>query len=138
MSAPRLVHVGIAATDVERSVRFWRDALGLRVTGAFGNAYDLTDGYHNVRLFQYTGPARSDHVSGLATYLHVGVKVDDLTSAVERCTGLGFAIVCDDIDNPKPFDPSAPPAASFKVEDPDGIVVDVTASNDQWPDMPTR
>ena len=132
MTETRLVHVGIAASDVERSVRFWRDALGLHVIGTLPEAYDLSDGFHNVRLFQYRGPARPEHVSGLAAYLHVGVKVDDLAAAVDRCATLGFPIVCDDIDDPKPFDPASPPTASFKVEDPDGIVVDVTASDDQW------
>ena len=47
-------------------------------------------------------------------------------------------IVCDGVDYPKPYDPSSPPTESFKVEDPDGIVVDVTARDDQWPGVESR
>lgn len=138
MTDTTLVHVGIAASDVERSVRFWRDALGLPVIGTMTEAYDLSDGYHNFRLFQYNGDERPPHVTGLLAYLHLGVKVDDLAAALQRCTDLGYPIVCDNIDAPKPYDPSSPPTESFKVEDPDGIVVDVTASADQWPGIGPR
>lgn len=138
MAETTLVHVGIAASDLERSVRFWRDALGLPVVGTMAEAYDLSDGYHNFRLFQYRGAARPSHVTGLKAYLHLGVKVDDLAAALRRCTDLGYPIVCDNVDAPKPYDPSSPPTESFKVEDPDGIVVDVTASDDQWPGTGAR
>ena len=138
MSGATLVHVGVCASDLERSTRFWRDALGLRVASTMEDCYDLTDGYHNFRLFQHRGPARPVHVSGLSSYLHLGVKVDDLAAAVRRCTDLGFAITFEAVDNPRPYDAASPPARSFKVEDPDGIVVDVTASDDQWPGVALR
>ena len=133
MAQTTLVHVGIAASDLERSVTFWRDALGLPVVGTMEEAYDLSDGYHNFRLFQHRGGERPPHVTGLASYMHLGVKVADLTGAIRRFNDLGFAITWDGVDNPKPYDPSDPPSRSFKVEDPDGIIVDVTASDDQWP-----
>jgi catechol 2,3-dioxygenase-like lactoylglutathione lyase family enzyme len=138
MEGTTLVHVGIAATDLERSVRFWRDALGLRVAATMEDCCDLTDGYHNFRLFQHRGPARPPHVTGLLAYLHLGVKVDDLSTALDRCAALGVPIVCDDVDIGRPYDPANPPTRSFKVEDPDGIVVDVTASDDQWPGVAPR
>jgi catechol 2,3-dioxygenase-like lactoylglutathione lyase family enzyme len=128
-----LVHVGVRATDLERAVRFWRDALGLRVAATMEGCYDLTDGYHNFRVFQHRGPPRPPHVAGLLDYLHVGVRVPDLAEAACRCTELGFRIVWDDVAGGRPYDPATPPSQSFKVEDPDGIVVDVTASDDQWP-----
>ena len=133
MAQTIMVHVGIAASDLERSVIFWRDALGLRVEGTMEDCYDLTDGYHNFRLFQHRLGDRPPHVTGLSSYMHLGVKIDDLAGAIRRFNELGFAITWDGVDNPKPYDPGEPPAKSFKVEDPDGIVVDVTASDDQWP-----
>jgi catechol 2,3-dioxygenase-like lactoylglutathione lyase family enzyme len=133
MTGTTLVHVGVCATDLERSVRFWRDALGLRVAATMDGCYDLTDGYHNVRVFQHRGPPRPPHVTDLLSYLHVGVRVDDLTVAIRRCEELGVPIVWDGVDAGKPYDPANPPSRSFKVTDPDGIVVDVTASDDQWP-----
>ena len=42
-----LLHVGIRASNLERSIRFWRDGLGLKVAKQRGDRYDLTDGYHN-------------------------------------------------------------------------------------------
>jgi catechol 2,3-dioxygenase-like lactoylglutathione lyase family enzyme len=129
----RLVHVGVRATDLERTIVFWRDGLGLRMVEAAPGRYDLTDGYHNFRVFQHRGPARPPHVGGLLDYLHVGVRVPDLAQAAQRLTALGFTIFWDGVDGGKPYDPATPPSKSFKVEDPDGIVVDVTASEDQWP-----
>jgi hypothetical protein len=64
--------------------------------------------------------------------LHVGVRVPDLAAALQGCLDLGLEITCDDIDNCQPFDPANPPKESFKVQDPDGIVVDITASKGQW------
>jgi len=128
-----LVHVGVRATDLEKTIRFWRDALGLEVAQTMPGCYDLTDGHHNFRVFQHNGPPRPPHVGGMLDYLHVGVRVPDLSAAARRCEALGFRIFWDGVDAGKPYDPSTPPSRSFKVEDPDGIVVDVTADPGQWP-----
>jgi catechol 2,3-dioxygenase-like lactoylglutathione lyase family enzyme len=128
-----LVHVGIAATDLDASLRFWRDALGLAVVAEAPGCVDLTDGWHNVRLFPHERGERPPHVSGLDSYLHIGVRVADLATAVRRCEAHGFPIIWDGVDAGRPPVPGELPAESFKVADPDGIVVDVTASPDQWP-----
>ncbi|HEV7215026.1 MAG TPA: VOC family protein [Chloroflexota bacterium] len=129
----RLVHVGVRATDLMASLHFWRDALGLRVAATADGCCDLTDGRHNIRVFQHTGPTRPPHVSGLLDYLHIGVLVDDLAAAAQRCQDLGFPIIWDGVAAGHAYAPQHPPTESFKVTDPDGIVVDVTASSDQWP-----
>jgi catechol 2,3-dioxygenase-like lactoylglutathione lyase family enzyme len=128
-----LVHVGVRASDLEKTIRFWRDALGLKVAGQMEGCYDLTDGYHNFRVFQHAGAARPPHVGGMLDYLHVGVRVPDLRAAAQRLEAMGFRIFWDGVDAGNPYDPNVPPSRSFKVEDPDGIVVDVTADDDQWP-----
>jgi catechol 2,3-dioxygenase-like lactoylglutathione lyase family enzyme len=128
-----LVHVGVRTTNLEKSVRFWRDALGLKVFSQTNGCYDLTDGHHNFRVFQHGGSDRPRHVGGLLDYLHIGVRVPNLSEAAQRCESLGFQLIWDGVDVGKPYDASSPPSRSFKVEDPDGIVVDVTASEDQWP-----
>jgi len=132
MLGTTMVHVGVRASDLERSIRFWRDVLGLRVVAIMEGCYDLTDGYHNYRVFQHDGPPRPPHVSGMLDYLHIGVLVDDLSAALRRCIDAGYEIIWDGVDAGHPYDPSSPPARSFKVEDPDGIVVDISASDDQW------
>lgn len=131
--APTLVHIGVRATDLEKTIRFWRDALGLAVVSTMENCFDLSDGFHNFRVFQHNGPSRPEHVGGMLDYLHIGVRVPSLSEAAKRCEAQGFQIFWDGVDGGKPYDPSTPPSESFKVEDPDGIVVDVTASDDQWP-----
>jgi catechol 2,3-dioxygenase-like lactoylglutathione lyase family enzyme len=138
MVGTRMVHVGIRATELERSLRFWRDVLDLRLVSTMAYTYDLTDGYHNFRLFQHDGTPRPAHVSGMLDYLHIGVLVDDLGVALRRCTDAGCTIVWDGVDAGQPYDPNSPPTQSFKVADPDGIVVDVSASDDQWPGVTRR
>ena len=132
-----LVHVGVRATDLEETIRFWRDALGLKVFSTMDGCYDLTDGYHNFRVFQHNGPERPPHVGGMLDYLHIGVRVPDLQEAAERCEANGFTIISDGVGGKAP-DPNSPPDESFKVEDPDGIVVDVTADDGQWPGVQPR
>lgn len=142
MATPLLVHVGVRASDLEHTIRFWRDGLGLRVAGtlppgaAEPTCYDLSDGRHNFRVFQHAGASRPPHVSGMLDYLHVGVVVEDVGAAARRLSDLGFRIFWEGVSGGHAvdaFDPARPPSGSFKVEDPDGIVVDVTADPEQWP-----
>jgi catechol 2,3-dioxygenase-like lactoylglutathione lyase family enzyme len=134
-----LVHVGVRATDIDRTIVFWRDALGFKVAARIHeNCYDLTDGYHNFRLFKHEGPDRPPHIGGMLDYLHIGVRVPDLHVAAKRCRDLGFEIIWEGLDGKKRYDPERPPAEAFKVEDPDGIVVDVTEREDQWPGVRAR
>jgi catechol 2,3-dioxygenase-like lactoylglutathione lyase family enzyme len=128
-----LVHVGVRSSNLEEAVRFWRDALGLKVVDHFTDCYDLTDGYHNFRVFQHRGAERPPHVGGMLDYLHIGVRVDDLQATAQRCKDLGFEIFWDGVDGGQEYDPSVQIVESFKVADPDGIAVDVSASPDQWP-----
>jgi catechol 2,3-dioxygenase-like lactoylglutathione lyase family enzyme len=128
-----LVHVGVRATKLAETLRFWRDGLGLRAVQENDVHCDLTDGLHNFRVFQHAGPERPPHVSGMLDYLHIGVLVDDLSETAIRLRDLGFEIIWDGVDGGKPYDPANPPTESFKAADPDGIVVDVSANPDQWP-----
>jgi catechol 2,3-dioxygenase-like lactoylglutathione lyase family enzyme len=138
----RLVHVGVRATDLEATIRFWRDGLGLRVAETMPGCYDLTDGQHNFRIFQHEGPNRPPHVSGMLDYLHVGVVVDDLPATARRCLALGFRVISDGVGADGlvvgEYDPDDRRNDSFKVEDPDGIVVDVAARPEQWPGVAER
>jgi catechol 2,3-dioxygenase-like lactoylglutathione lyase family enzyme len=133
MNSSTLIHVGVRATDIERSIRFWRDALDLNLVGTVPGGYDLSDGYHNFRVFQYSGPERPTHVSGMQDYLHLGVVVDDLRATARRCLDLGFTIFCDGVAGERPYDPDNPGSEAFKAQDPDGIIVDVAAKRAQWP-----
>ena len=128
-----LVHIGVRATDLEKTIRFWRDGLSLPCVSTQENCYDLSDGHHNFRVFQHNGPSRPDHVSGMLDYLHIGVQVPDLAAAGQRLLDMGYEIFSDGLDGKLPIDVQQIEAGAFKVEDPDGITVDVTSSDDQWP-----
>ncbi len=129
----KLVHVGVRATDLEKTIRFWRDGLGIPVFSERENCFDLSDGYHNFRVFQHNGPARPGHVSGMLDYLHVGIRVADLREAAARLLEMGYEIFSDGLNGKTPLDVDNLEEGAFKVEDPDGITVDVTECDEQWP-----
>jgi catechol 2,3-dioxygenase-like lactoylglutathione lyase family enzyme len=129
----KLVHVGVRATDLEKTIRFWRDGLGIPVFSQRENCYDLSDGYHNFRVFQHNGPPRPDHVSGMLDYLHVGIRVADLHQAATRLLEMGYQIFSDGLNGKTPLNLDNLEEGAFKVEDPDGITVDVTGRDEQWP-----
>ena len=127
-----LVHIGVRASDIEQTIRFWRDGLGLPVVAQKGTTYDLSDGIHNFRVFQHDGPARPGHLKGMLDYLHIGVRVPNLEAAARRLRDMGYELFSDGLSGKIP-DGETIKESAFKVEDPDGISVDVTASDDQWP-----
>ena len=128
-----LVHIGVRATDLAKTIRFWRDGLGLPVVSTQENCFDLSDGHHNFRVFQHNGPERPEHVSGMLDYLHIGIRVADLEAAGQRLLDMGYEIFSDGLGGKEVVDPTNITEGAFKVEDPDGITVDVTARSDQWP-----
>lgn len=105
-----LLHVGVRASDLGRSLRFWRDGLGLRVVRQREGRYDLTDGY-----------------------LHVGVGVTDVAAAARRLQAMGYMIYSDGLGGKQPLDATHLAERAFKVEDPDGITVDVSGVGTTWP-----
>ena len=128
-----LVHVGVRATNLEESVRFWRDGLGLRVIRRKGTSCDLSDGYHNFKIFQHEGESRPEHVGGMLDYLHVGVGVTEVSAAARRLREMGYEIFSDGLAGKRPVGPDTLEDRAFKVEDPDGITVDVSEIDERWP-----
>ena len=128
-----LVHIGIRATNLAKTIRFWRDGLGLPVISTQENCFDLSDGHHNFRVFQHNGPERPEHVSGMLDYLHIGIRVPDLEAAGQRLLDMGYEIFSDGLNGKVVVDPTNITEGAFKAEDPDGITVDVTARSNQWP-----
>ena len=128
-----LVHVGVRASDLEESVRFWRDGLGLKVVRHEDTCCDLSDGYHNFKIFQHAGESRPEHVGGMLDYLHVGVGVSDVPAAARRLREMDYEIFSDGLAGKRPVDPDDLEDRAFKVEDPDGITVDVSEIDERWP-----
>ncbi|MDE2700402.1 MAG: hypothetical protein OXI23_16135, partial [Gemmatimonadota bacterium] len=61
------------------------------------------------------------------------IRVPDLEAAARRLTDMGYEIFSDGLGGKEPLAPDKLEEGAFKVEDPDGITVDITSSDDQWP-----
>lgn len=125
-------HLAVRTADLSASRRFYEEGLGLRYLGTRppSESMNLTDGAINLTLLPYDGPARSAMPEG-TEFVHFGFVVDDLSATYRRLMDLGAHIVSDDI-NQRQAPSGAEPQSSFKVLDPDGIVVDVTVRPDEW------
>jgi len=98
-------HTGITVSDLERSLKFWRDVLGFElshtthqtcelaqaITGVEGAEIKLavlkTPGGHKVELLEYLAPAdrkRADIRPCDVGSVHVALLVRDLDAALER------------------------------------------------------
>lgn len=96
----RLLHTMIRVSDLERSVEFYRDALGMRElrredypTGKFTLAFlgygNETDGTVIELTYNY-GETQYTHGTG---YGHMAVAVADIAAAVARLQRLGVKIL---------------------------------------------
>lgn len=125
-------HLAVRTADLAASRRFYEEGLGLRYLGARppSEALNLTDGSINLTLLPYDGPARPAPLEGME-FVHFGFVVDDLSATYRRLMEQGAQIVSEDINQRQPLS-GAEPQNSFKVLDPNGIVLDVTARPDEW------
>ncbi len=80
----RLQHLVLWVSDVERSVRFYRDVLGFEVKKRYPDAAFLkipgTPGDHHLGLFEQPGVLRPDE--GVARMYHSAWEVGDITDLV--------------------------------------------------------
>jgi catechol 2,3-dioxygenase-like lactoylglutathione lyase family enzyme len=132
-------HVGISVVNLERSLAFYRDLLGMEVVeevtfkgeryeailalkGARGRIAILKSGNLAVELFEFMEPAPrpvgrtrpvSDH--GIT---HVAVEVDDIQGLYERLSAAGVSFHCPPIHFPAC-------ATATYARDPDGNVVEI-------------
>ena len=71
MSNAILVHLGIATTDLDRSMLFWRDLLGFVIVDPRPKLYVLSDGLHNITVFERSA-SRPPVAGGEDAALHLG------------------------------------------------------------------
>jgi catechol 2,3-dioxygenase-like lactoylglutathione lyase family enzyme len=107
-----LHHTGLTVSDLERSLHFWRDAMGMQVlfqqekAGGYLEAIVREPGAHvrmahlafdgdgpRIELFQYLAPNGGQHRSRPADqgFTHVCVACDDLDERLERLVAAGGA-----------------------------------------------
>lgn len=144
MSKGHLHHVGITVSDLERSVWFYRDLLGLPVrerdeakggqlaivTGVVGPHVRIADlDFGNggtLELTQYLAPRGSSiHPHPIdAGHTHVGIEVDDIDLVYRRLTEAGITLRSEPVtlEDAGPFWTGARVAHAL---DPDGVTVEL-------------
>jgi catechol 2,3-dioxygenase-like lactoylglutathione lyase family enzyme len=119
----RIRHLAIVTKDVDRLVKFYTNAFGLKVVEGVGNATYLTDGHVNLALI----PARPERMQegghpgeGLN---HFGIEVDDVGALAPVLAEWGAT---SDVEKRPVYR-----EAEFRVKDPDGNPIDL--SRHGWP-----
>jgi catechol 2,3-dioxygenase-like lactoylglutathione lyase family enzyme len=145
MTISRIDHAGVTVADVERSLRFYRDTLGLRVisdsiltspelAALLGldsvelRSVDLDSGDGRVfELLHYIRPAgrHVDYESRDPATGHVAFTVDDLEAVRERITAGGGKVI-----SSAPLHVHSPGGAfdgaiCLYVRDPDGMILEL-------------
>ncbi len=112
-------HIGLSVTDLDRSVRFWVDALGLEevvnqgfegavyetvlnLPGARGRVVLLAKPGLELELFEFAHPTprapRADQRVSDLGITHFCVEVDDIEQEYERLAALGVEFHCPPVD----------------------------------------
>jgi catechol 2,3-dioxygenase-like lactoylglutathione lyase family enzyme len=141
----RIDHVGITTSDLDRSLHFYVDLLGLRLlsrnllsgpdlaallgfeSAAIDNA-DLDSGDGRIlELMQYVQPAgtRVTYQSSDAPTVHIAFTVPDLAAVTERLNAAGVEII-----SRRPLKIHAPGTAwdgaqCLYLRDPDGVILEL-------------
>jgi catechol 2,3-dioxygenase-like lactoylglutathione lyase family enzyme len=140
---PFLHHTGLTVADLERSLRFWRDAMGMEVVfqqekaGGYLEAIVGEPGAHvlmthlafdgegpRIELFQYLAPSGGQHLSRPADvgFAHICVACDDLDERLERLVAAGGR----PFSKPVEVDTGVNKGGrSLYLRDPDGHVVEL-------------
>ena len=140
LSIQRLTHVGICVSDLERSLRFYRDLLGfspehelavdgeptdtlLRLRGTKLRAVYLTrDGVRLELLFFESPPAppRRERVMNELGLTHLSFRVADLEAVIEGLRAAGERVLGDTVLRFPEFG-----SAACFVADPDGQLIEL-------------
>jgi catechol 2,3-dioxygenase-like lactoylglutathione lyase family enzyme len=115
---PDLHHTGLTISNLERSLRFWRDAMGMTVlfeqekAGGYLEAIVTEPGAHvrmahlafggqgpRIELFEYITPFGGRHLSRPADvgFAHICVACDDLDARLERLVAAGGTPLSDPV-----------------------------------------
>lgn len=129
-----LRHLALRCRELARSRKFYETAIGWKFVGfrASGDSLDLTDGVNNITLLSHPADLPRQQLDEGTEFIHFGVIVDDLEACWRRCREFGAEISKGDVKDRTAADPHKPPQRSFKVLDPDGNVIDVTANRQEW------
>lgn len=112
----RIRHLAIRTANVDRLVKFYTTAFGLKVVDGVGPATYLTDGYLNLAIL----PKGYHANEGID---HFGIEVDDIE-------GLGPVVAAEGAATGIEKRPDYR-EAEYRVDDPDGNSIDLSSHG--WP-----
>ena len=119
----RIRHLAILTEDVERLVKFYTTAFGLKIVHGVGTATYLTDGHINLAIIPI-GPEREIEGPQLRVGInHFGFEVEDVAAVRQACKELNAA---NEVAKRPPNR-----EAEYRVCDPDGNPIDL--SKHGWP-----
>jgi catechol-2,3-dioxygenase len=114
--------INVICSDIERSMHFYHEILGLDLVGREGRARRLRSDHTHILLLPAAERSKSPEVYTEVPTISFDLLVDDLQSAYRHLYERG-------VELDSPFDPSA---RSFHVRDPDGLVLEVIAAIQEW------
>ena len=119
----RIRHIAILTEDVEKLVRFYTTAFGLKIVKGVGTATYLSDGHINLAIIPIEPERKIEGPQLQPGLYHFGFQVDDVGSLREACQEASAATGID----------KRPPnrEAEYRVHDPDGNPIDL--SQHGWP-----
>jgi catechol 2,3-dioxygenase-like lactoylglutathione lyase family enzyme len=118
---PRLSNVMLRVANLERSLGFWRDRLGLRAVGAFESFAFLDAGGVRIGLNAVRPPAEPE--GGLSTLTELVLEVPDVRVAHAELSAKGIAFRT----APRPVtDDGERELWACDCRDPDGHLVSIT------------
>ena len=119
----RIRHLAILTEDVDKLVKFYTNAFGLKIVQGIGTATYLSDGHINLAIIPI-GPERKIEGPDLKPGLyHFGFEVENVAELRDACKELNATTGVD----------KRPPnrEAEYRVHDPDGNPIDL--SQHGWP-----
>lgn len=144
MAMLRMTHVGICVSDVERSVRFYRDLLGfayrselrvqgepsdtlLRLRGVDLQAIYLERDGTRIELLHYVAPGAvgdgEPRVMNGRGLTHLSLRVDRLQETVATLRAAGVRVLDETLIEIPSFE-----AAAIFIADPDGTLIELVQS----------
>lgn len=139
----RLTHIGLCVSDIERSLRYYRDLLGftwehqldiegepvdqlLRLKGTKLHAVYLTRDGVRIELLQYASPpapARRERVMNEVGLTHLSFRVANLSETLAGLRAAGERVLEDTVLDFPEFQ-----AGAAMVVDPDGQLIELVAA----------
>lgn len=127
-------HVGMVTGDMDRSLAFYRDLLGLRLhlRKTMGNGTEvafLDSGNGMLEIFAPPGGAgpASDLAAATSGVLHITFLVDNVDESFAKLEAAGVAIK----ERPRPAVNSEVLDRVAFLRDPDGIIVEIAERRDE-------